>query len=159
MRPSRVNAPLAPTRIRVDNNAMLHIAKLAVGVRDPAHLRELQHERSSREPALCHRTRHAPRRRAEITRAGSLYWVIGGAMLVRQRITNITDDAYDDGSPCAALILDPALVAVEPRIVRPFQGWRYLQPGAAPPDLAESSVPTAALPQHLMRDLRALCLL
>ncbi len=139
---------------------MLHIAKLAVGVRDPAHLRDIQARRALTEPPLRHRTRNLPRRAAEIVDGGSLFWVVAGAMLVRQRILEVRPDAWEDGSRCAALILDPALVAVAPRPVRAFQGWRYLEADAAPADLdPHRAVDHAAMPEPLRRALQDLCLL
>jgi hypothetical protein len=140
---------------------MLHLTKLAVGVRDIDQLREWQAERAERNPPLRHRTRSFPRRHHEVIDGGSMYWVINGCMLVRQRIVDIIDDRRDDGSVCAGLVLDPALVQLAGRPTKPFQGWRYLQPDAAPPDLALS--PRArgedALPPALQRELRVLCLL
>ncbi len=140
---------------------MLHITKLAVGVRDIDHLHELQRERAERHPPLRHRTRSFPRRHQEVIEGGSMYWVINGSMLVRQRILDIIEDRHDDGSACTGLVLDPTLVPLEGRPTKPFQGWRYLQPGDAPADLA--TLPQAAgveaLPPVLRRELRALCLL
>ncbi len=137
---------------------MLHMMKLAVGVRDVAHLQAIQALRAVENPPLKHRTRQMPRRRAEIIAGGSLYWVVAGAMIVRQRITDIVEDTLDDGSACAALLLDPALVGVAGRPVRPFQGWRYLAPEAAPADLAAGG-DDGGLPPELARVLRELCLL
>jgi hypothetical protein len=56
-------------------------------------------------------------------------------------------------------VLDPALVLVEPRPVRPFQGWRYLNPDSAPPDLHEGSGSHPQLPAALRLALAELCLL
>ena len=86
---------------------MLHLTKLAVGVRDIAHLRELQAERAVRNPPLRHRTRNFPRRAVEVIDGGSIYWVISGSMLARQRILDVIHDTWDDGSACAGLVLDP----------------------------------------------------
>lgn len=140
---------------------MLHLAKLAVGVRDVEHLRAIQAERADRHPPLRHRTRNFPRRAAEVLEGGSLYWVVNGAMLVRQRVVDIIEDAWEDGSKCTALILDPELVLLTGRPVKPFQGWRYLPADDAPPDLprAPEAKGEAALPERLRRELRALCLL
>ncbi|HSU04813.1 MAG TPA: DUF1489 family protein, partial [Acetobacteraceae bacterium] len=96
-----------PTRLgtlgrAVESLAMLHLTKLAVGVRDLEHLRTLQADRTERDPPLRHRTRSFPRRAAELTDGGSLYWVIGGFMLVRQRILEIAPDCWSDGSACTA---------------------------------------------------------
>ena len=140
---------------------MLHLTKLAVGVHDIEHLRALQAERAARNPPLRHRTRNFPRRAAEVLDGGSMYWVINGAMLVRQRIVDIIEDKRDDATACAGLILDPALVPLAGRPTKPFQGWRYLQPDDAPADLAMAppALGEAELPPALRRELRELCLL
>ena len=114
---------------------MLHLTKLAVGVRDIDHLRELQAERAVRSPPLRHRTRSFPRRHQEVIDGGSMYWVISGSMLVRQRIVDIVEDRRDDGTACTGLLLDPKLVPLTGRPTKPFQGWRYLRPDEAPRDL------------------------
>ena len=80
---------------------MLHLAKLAVGVRDIAHLRTLQAARAAAAPPLRHHTRSVPRRAAEITAGGSIYWVVAGAMVVRQRVLDVVEDRWDDGARCA----------------------------------------------------------
>jgi hypothetical protein len=140
---------------------VLHLTKLAVGVRDIAHLHALQAERAASSPPLRHRTRNFPRRAAEVIDGGSIYWVVQGTTLVRQRVLDIVEDRWDDDSACAGLILDPALVPLAGRATRPFQGWRYLLPEAAPPDLASlpEAVGEAALPPPLRAALRELALL
>jgi hypothetical protein len=140
---------------------MLHLTKLAVGVRDPEQLRVLQAARQQADPPLRHRTRNFPRRRDDILDGGSMYWVMSGTMLVRQRIIDIIEDHWDDGVACAGLILEPALVPLAGRPTKPFQGWRYLAADEAPADLdlAPPAVGEAALPTALRRELRALCLL
>jgi hypothetical protein len=114
---------------------MLHILKLAVGVRDVAHLAEIQARRARHDPPLRHQTRNMPKRAEEILDGGSIYWVINRAVLVRQRILGIVKDVWDDRSACTGLVLDPQLVRVMPRAQKPFQGWRYLAAGDAPGDL------------------------
>ncbi len=140
---------------------MLHLAKLAVGVRDIAHLRDLQAARAAARPPLRHQTRSFPRRMAEITDGGSIYWVIRGAMVVRQRVLAVVEDQWDDQTRCAGLVLHPELVPVSGRPVRAFQGWRYLPAAEAPADLGASgpAVGDDGLPERLRRDLQALCLL
>lgn len=140
---------------------MLHLAKLAVGIKDIAQLREAQARRAAQEPPLRHHTRMIPRRVAELTDGGSIYWVIAGAMLVRQRVLEVIEDRWDDGTRCAGLVLDPVLVPVEGRPTRPFQGWRYLTPEDAPADLGGNGPAVGAdgLPEELRRQLQALCLL
>jgi hypothetical protein len=140
---------------------MLHIAKLAVGVRDIDHIRALQAERLRSNPPLRHRTRNFPRRGQEVVDGGSLYWVISGSMLARQRILDIVEDKRDGGEKCAALLLDPEVVPLIGRPTRPFQGWRYLAAEAAPADLDQAvmAVGEEMLPPVLRRELRALCLI
>jgi hypothetical protein len=140
---------------------MLHIAKLAVGVRDIDHIRALQAERLRTSPPLRHRTRNFPRRGNEVLDGGSLYWVISGSMLARQRILDIVEDERDDLTPCTSFILDHCVVPLIGRPTRPFQGWRYLSAEAAPADLDESVMAMGEdmLPPVLRRELRALCLI
>jgi hypothetical protein len=140
---------------------MLHLTKLSVGVHDIEHLRAVQEERTDRDPPLRHRTRNFPRRREEVLDGGSIYWVIAGSMLVRQRILDIIEDHWDDGAPCAGLVLDRELVPLIGRPTKPFQGWRYLTAADAPADMAAlaPAVGEAALPLAMRRELRALCLL
>jgi hypothetical protein len=140
---------------------MLHMTKLAVGVRDISHLRELQADRAEHNPPLRHRTRNFPRRAAEVIDGGSIYWVIGGSMLARQRILDVIRDQWDDGSACAGLVLDPKLVPLAGRPTKPFQGWRYLPAPDAPPDLSATprAIGEADLPATLRRELQVLCLL
>jgi hypothetical protein len=146
---------------------MVHLLKLSVGIRDMEHLREVQRVRAETDPPLRHRTRQMPKRAAEIIEGGSIFWVIAGMLQCRQRILDIRPDSRPDGTPCAALILDPAVVPVDIRPVKPFQGWRYLNRNEAPADLGrdlerdlgrgDRSDP--AMPPGLRLALTELCLL
>ena len=141
---------------------MLHLTKLAVGVRDIGHLRELQAARIQTDPPLRHRTRNFPRRREEVIDGGSIYWVINGSMLARQRVVDIIDDHWNDGTACAAIVLDAMLVPLVGRPTKPFQGWRYLRADDAPEDMQSLDDLTMGidnLPAHMQRALRELCLL
>jgi hypothetical protein len=138
---------------------MVHLIKLAVGIRDVDHLRQAQRERGETEPPLRHRTRHAPKRAEEIIRDGSIYWVIAGMIQCRQRILGIVPDRRLDGSACAALMLDPAVVAVDVRPMKAFQGWRYLAESDAPADMGADGGAGSGLPLTLQLALRELCLL
>jgi hypothetical protein len=139
---------------------VIHLLKLAVGIRDAAHLGDVQRGRAEALPPLRHRTRNAPRRAAELCDGGSIYWVIGGLIQIRQNVTDVIPDQWEDGSPCAGLILDPLLVRVCPRPLKAFQGWRYLAADDAPPDLTETPPEIAeSLPPELLHALRALALM
>ena len=135
---------------------MLHLVKLCVGAASVGDLRDWQARRGVADPPLRHQTRNTPRRAAELVSGGSLYWVIKGAVLVRQRLLAIAADHWDDGTACAGLVLDPTLVLVVPRPMKPFQGWRYLT--EPPPDL-DGAVDPGGLPAALRQELAALCLL
>lgn len=140
---------------------MLHLTKLAVGIGDIGHLRAVQARRAAVEPPLRHRTRNFPRRAGEIVAGGSIYWVIAGAMIVRQRVLAVEPDHWEDGSACAALVLDAKLVPLLGRPTKPFQGWRYLLPDQAPPDLRAGppAKGETELPPELREELRSLGLL
>ncbi len=140
---------------------MLHMIKMAVGVRDIEHLSAIHQARLASAPPLRTQTRNMPKRAAEITDGGSLYWVIKGVILVRQRITEIIKDHWDDGSACTGLVLDPALIRVAGRSMKPFQGWRYLNPADAPADLdaANAALGEDDLPLAMRRALMELALL
>ena len=139
-----------------------HLIKLSVGPRDVDQLRALQARRMEADPPLRHQTRMVPKRGADSPSFGrSIYWVVAGFVRVRQRILDIREERWDDGTACAGLVLDPDLVAVEARPQKPFQGWRYLQPEAAPPDIRPGAEARGldALPARLRRELRDLGLL
>jgi hypothetical protein len=141
---------------------VLNLIKLSVGPKDVAQLAAIQKERLRTDPPLRAWTRMFPKRVEEVCAGGSIYWVVAGFVRVRQRILEIREEEWDDGTPCAALVLDPALVPVEARPMKPFQGWRYLKPEEAPPDVArERPVPVGLdlLPPKLRRDLAELCLI
>lgn len=118
----------------------VHLIKLCVGVDSVEELAVWQAERLKRlkrekeKPELCHRTLQTPRRRAEILDGGSLYWVIKGFVLVRQRVLDLRPDAKEDGTACCGIVLDPELVTTRAHPRRAFQGWRYLEAADAPPD-------------------------
>jgi len=130
--------------------------KLSVGPKDVAQLRAIQKLRAVMDPPLRHQTRMTPKRREEILDGGSIYWVVGGFLQVRQRITDIIEDQWDDCTPCAGLVLDPRLVMVEARATKAFQGWRYLTSQDAPPDVVEGAAAQGVeqLPAALKAALR-----
>ncbi len=128
-------------------------------MRDIAHLAELQSLRDAREPPLRHRTRNKPKRAEELCAGGSIFWVIAGVLQARQRVTEILDDYWEDGSRCAGLVLDPLLIRVEARAMNPFQGWRYLAPSDAPADIPDRGIQGDVLPQEMRLALARLALL
>ena len=81
-------------------------------------------------------------------------------MQVRQPLLDIAEGTKEDGTPCCLLILKNELVAVRPTPRRAFQGWRYLSPAEAPPDLKRGAASgITAMPPKLRKQLAELGLL
>jgi hypothetical protein len=106
-----------------------------------------------------HTTRMFPKRAAEIIDGGSLYWVIRGQIMCRERVLDIRPFTDKDGVGRCHIVLNCKPVPVEPRPYRAFQGWRYLKPGDAPPDLDRAAPGARDMPEELRRELRSLGLL
>jgi len=130
---------------------MIHLQKLSVGTETVEDLAAWQATRRAQAPdgKPRHVTRMWPRRDDALLAGGSIYWVIKGVILCRQRVLRL--DPYDsaDGTPRCAIVLDPDLIRVEATPRRPFQGWRYLQPGDAPRDLPQGRQSEDPLPPAL----------
>ena len=117
----------------------LHLLKLAVGIENIGHLREVQARRLAENGSLCHVTRFMPRRAEQVLDGGSLFWVVRNFIRVRQRLLDLRVVKTDEtGSSKCAFVLDPELVLTVPARRRPHQGWRYFEAGSAPPDLGGS---------------------
>jgi hypothetical protein len=143
----------------------VHLVKLCVGCDTVQDLKDWQDDRlkqlkrAGKTPELCHRTLQAPRRREEVLDGGSLYWVIRGVILVRQRIVDLRPDVKDDGVACCGFVLDPVLVATRAQARRAFQGWRYLPADDAPADLRVVGEDEGDMPRAMRADLRELRLI
>jgi hypothetical protein len=126
----------------------LHMIKLCVGCDTVEELLEWRAEQSG--PWVM-RTRQTPKRAAELTDGGSLYRVYKGFILSRQRILEIRTVGEGVTARCEA-VLDEEVVRVAPTPRRAFQGWRYLEPKDAPPDLAQDG--DGEIPAELAKQLR-----
>jgi hypothetical protein len=100
-----------------------------------------------------------PKRAAELIDGGSLYWVIRGAVMCRERIRDVRPFVDKEGVGRCRLVLEPKVTLVEPRPWRAFQGWRYLEAKDAPRDLERAAPGAKAMPEELRRELRQLGLL
>ena len=142
---------------------MLHLIKLCVGVESLKDLRDWQKRRlaekkkKGQKPELVHITRQTPKRAQELLDGGSLYWVIKGQIAARQKLIALRPITRD-GVPHCALVYDRKLVPVSRRVRSAFQGWRYLDPKDAPPDLTLNKS-GKELPEALQQELAALGLL
>src|SRR5262252_3081109 len=144
----------------------LHLIKLAVGCESVKDLKDWIAERmkAAKKKGLpqhhVHITRMVPKRADEILAGGSLYWVIRGEIAAREKIIGIEPFRDKDGIGRCRIVMQPRVMAVSPRPMRPFQGWRYLTEDAVPPDLGKSAAGTiAAMPEPMRRELRDLGLL
>src|ERR1700716_834231 len=144
----------------------LHLIKLAVGCESVKELKSwvAQRMRTARQKGLprhhIHITRMAPKRIEELLAGGSLYWVLRGEIAAREKIMAIEPFRDRDGIGRCRLVMQPKVIAVSPRPVRPLQGWGYFMQDAAPPDLTRSSAASvAAMPEPMRRELRDLGLL
>ena len=143
----------------------LHLIKLCVGcdsvrdLQDWIKQRRKEKRRRGEKSEHIHRTRMVPKRAAELTDGGSLFWVIRGEIACRQRIRAVRPFRDKDGIGRCGLVLDPKVVLVAPRPFRAFQGWRYLAAKDAPRDLAKAVPGAAAMPEKLRRELSQLGLM
>ncbi|UYN97958.1 MAG: DUF1489 domain-containing protein [Enhydrobacter sp.] len=142
---------------------VLHLIKLAVGVDDLAHMKKLQAARrkqrrqSPRSPHWVY-TRNTPRRAEELLGGGSLYWVVRGVISCRQELVGFEEHIdEEDGRKYCRIKVKRGLVRTAPRACKAFQGWRYLKPDSAPPDLAKGD--SGDMPPEMAAELRRLGLL
>lgn len=131
--------------------ARLHLIKLSVGTKSVEDLAEWHAtpRAQTRDGLPRHVTRMWPKRADEVLDGGSIYWVIQGLVQCRQRVVRFDDVTGDDGIRRCAFVLDPAIIRTATARKRPFQGWRYLPAGDAPPDLPASRRDDDALPADL----------
>ena len=110
------------------------------------------------DPELIHVTRMTPKRADELLNGGSIYWVVKGGIIARQKLLELRP-LKKDGVPHCGLVYDKKLVPVRWQPRRAFQGWRYLDGKDAPVDLKPGEVSEEAMPSDMKKELRELGLL
>jgi hypothetical protein len=137
---------------------MIHMVKLCVGVSSLAELESYRNERAHwwgadyGEDVHVHRTRMMPKRGDEMEGKASIYWVIAGQIVARQPIIRLARYTNAEGIDYCDIIMSPEMVRTVPYPKRPFQGWRYLRPEDAPPDLgANENADSLALAADLAK--------
>jgi hypothetical protein len=131
----------------------LHISKVAVGCASLAALEQRQQARLA-DGVVPIVTRFRPKRADELI-GGSIFWILHHRIVARQTILGFGEES---GAGRTIVRLHPALIAVRPAPRRAHQGWRYLAPADAPPDLAEGET-IMDLPAELERSLALLALI
>jgi hypothetical protein len=141
----------------------LHLIKLAVGVDDLAHMKNVQAARrkqrrqTPRSPHWVY-TRNTPRRSEELLAGGSLYWVVRGVIRCRQELVGFEEDFdKEEARKYCRIKVKRSLIPTAPRACRAFQGWRYFGGDDAPPDLAKGD--TSDMPKAMADELKRLGLL
>lgn len=80
-------------------------------------------------------TRNTPKRANEILDGGSVFWIIKGAIVMRQTILNIESLLDENNKKYCLISKDPEIMLVTPKPQRAMQGWRYLEAEQSPRDL------------------------
>jgi hypothetical protein len=137
------------------SNKTVNLMKLSVGTESIEQLIAWQKKRAALSPGgqYYHQTRMWPKREAEVINGGSIYWVIKGEILARQRIIHLNEKIGTDGIRRCGIVLDHEVVPTVSTLRRPFQGWRYLNVEDAPADLSRHGAQDDALPVELNRAL------
>lgn len=133
----------------------INLVKLCVGAEDVQDLIDWQGSARAKGPdgQPRHVTRMWPKQSDALLNGGSLYWVFKGFVLARQRILRLDEVLGGDGITRCGIVLDTDIVRTAPAPKRPFQGWRYLKPADAPPDLRMGRASEPTLPAELDRAL------
>lgn len=133
----------------------VNLIKLSVGTETIDDLAAWQATKRAQAPDGCprHVTRMWPKREGDILNGGSIYWVIKGVLTCRQRILRLDEYIGSDDVRRCVIVSDPELIRVQSALKRPFQGWRYLKPEDAPPDLPKGRQSEEPLPVELNRAL------
>jgi hypothetical protein len=107
----------------------LNMTRIAFGAQSPVHLRErLALHAVDGETRLT--TRYLPKRVGEMS-GGSLYWILNNSFIGRSPLIGF----MENGEGRHWIRIEPRLIPVRSIPKRGHQGWRYLEPKDAPPDL------------------------
>jgi hypothetical protein len=133
----------------------INLLKLCVGADSIEDLTDWQDSQQARWPKGCsvHVTRMWPKREDELLAGGSLYWIIKGVILCRQRLLGLEKEQGADGITRCALVMDRTVIRTEAAPRRPFQGWRYISPEDSPRDLPMGRATDDTLPPDMARAL------
>lgn len=109
----------------------LHIIKLVVGIDELepfARWQEKNFMLHKGQKVNVTYTRYKPKRAAEIIdSSGSIYRVIKGRILCRQKIISFEIEEDNKRGKHCLILTDTEIIRTCPRPHRPFQGWRYME--------------------------------
>lgn len=131
--------------MRMQNPMVMHLQKLSVGAvsieKLAAWQRRVADRRAGQGLPACHEhvTRMFPKQKEALLDGGSIYWVIKGNILCRNKIIGLEETRNGQGLKACSILMEPEPIAVSPTPRRAFQGWRYLKPEDAPEDLTQLS--------------------
>ena len=120
------------------NKNFINLIKLCVGINSVSELEIKQKKISFSDETLnssdftYHVTRMFPQKEKELLSGGSLYWVIKGQVLARQKIKNLKKIKDENKKNKCLIILERKIILTKNLPRKPFQGWRYLKPNDAP---------------------------
>ncbi len=139
----------------------VNLIKLCVGVKDLDQLSNWQSQKGydyNGQMAVNHITRNFPKRGDELLDSGSLYWIIKGSVLARNKIIGLEEVINAEGKKYCSIVLSTPFIVTEPKQHRPFQGWRYYTPDRVPQDIITGGKHDD-LPQEMLMELQKLGLL
>ena len=137
----------------------INLVKLCVGINSVTELeirqRKLlfENEDYNNSEFTFHVTRMFPQKEKEILSGGSLYWVIKGQILARQKITALKKINDDNDIKRCLLILERKIYLTQSQPRKPFQGWRYLKPEITPKDISIYNKKKKEIPHKLQIEL------
>lgn len=134
----------------------LNMIKLVVGVQDLYEFAVIQKRdviRFQGQIVNPVRTRFKPRRAEEILKGGSLYRVIKNRIQCRQRIVGFEELADTPKGRMTLIMVEADIIRTQAMPKKPFQGWRYLRAGDAPPDIGKLGEIEASPPADMADDL------
>ena len=130
-----------------------HLKKIAVGIETVERLSIRQGMIKETYGTILHTTRNMPKKREDLIKSGSIFWIIKRNVLVRQKIIDIVSAIRSDGSKGCEIELDKKLIKVIPTPMKPFQGWRYYLEEDIPRDLNLDEEAGEDLPDSINSEL------
>ncbi|HRQ60435.1 MAG TPA: DUF1489 family protein [Alphaproteobacteria bacterium] len=113
---------------------------------------QMEHEGRTVYPVW---TSRKPTRENDLIDGGSVFWIVKGLVQCRQSIWDIIDYQDEgDEKPSFLILCDPQLIRTQGLPRKPFQGWRYLTPDKAPPDIGPLDVTEERPPAEMEKALR-----